>query len=240
MKKLLIVAAVIVVLIVVLALLLVSNLDSLVAKAIEKSGSGLTQTRVSVSGVDISLREGHGSIKGLRIANPPGYRSGTALALEDITIDLDVKSVRKDPIVIEEVRIQAPTISAEITKTGGSNIDELRKRVQAATAGKSGQPGKSAKRIRIDRFVFERGRVEVDASSLGLEKSAIDLPEIRLENVGGANGAPPDEIGRIILTTVAEKAASEIAGSEIDRLVKEKLGGSLGDKAKGLFKKIGG
>lgn len=242
MKKLLIAAGVIIALIVVIALVALSNLDSLVAKAIEKHGSEVTQTSVRVSGVSISLRDGRGSIKGLKVASPEGYEARTAFSLDDITVEINIKSVREDPVVINEIRIRAPVINAEITKTGSSNIDELRKRVQTSTAGNGGESaesGETAKRIRIERFVFEKGRVEVDASALGIEKRTIELPEIRLDDVGGANGAPPDEIARIILTTVAGKATSEIAGSELDRLIEEKLGGSLGDKAKGLLEKIG-
>lgn len=242
MKKFLIAAAVIIVVIVVVALFMLSRLDSFVAKAIEKHGSNVTQTSVRVSGVDISLREGRGSIKGLKVASPDGFDARTAFELDDITIDIVIKSVRKDPVVIDEIRIQAPVVNAEITKTGVSNIDELRKRVQAysaRTAGAGGESDGRTKRIRIERFVLEKGRVEVDASALGLEKRTIALPEIQLDDVGGTNGAPPDEIGRIILAAIAGKVTSEIAGSEVDRLIKEKLGGSLGDKAKGLLEKIG-
>ena len=242
MKKLLITGAVAIALIVVIAFSLLSNLDSLVAKAIEKHGSEATQTSVRVSGVDISLRDGRGSIKGLQVASPDGFEARTAFSLDDITVDIDIKSVREDPVVINEIRIQSPVVNAEITKTGASNIDELRKRVQAytsGTAGESGESGRQTKRIRIEQFVLEKGRVEVDASALGLEKRTIVLPEIRLGDVGGTNGAPPDEIAGIILTAVAGKVTSQIAGSELNRLVKEKLGGSLTDKAKGLLEKIG-
>ncbi len=242
MKKLLVALVCAGVLVLALVLLLVSNLNKIVAKAIEEDGSKVTQTSVRVSGVNISLRDGRGSIKGLRIANPAGFRAGQAFSLDDITVGLDLKSVRENPVVIDEIRVQAPTVNAEVTKSGASNIDELRKRVQSGAGAASGQGGASSaqsKRIRIRQFVFEKGQVEVDASALGLEKRTIALPEIRLSDVGGANGAPPDEIARIILTAVAEKAASEIAGSELDRLIKGKLGGSLSDKAKGLLDKIG-
>ena len=242
MKKLLIAGIAVIVLIVVIVFFLLSNLDSLVAKAIGKHGSDVTQTSVRVSGVDISLRNGRGSIKGLQVASPDGFETRTAFSLDDIAVEIDIKSVRKDPVVIEEIRIQAPVVNAEITKTGASNIDELRKRVQAyaaGTAGESGESGDRTKRIRIERFAFEKGRVEVDASALGLEKRTLVLPEIRLDDVGGTNGAPPDEIAKIILTAIAGKVTSEIAGSELDRLVKEKLEGSLKDKAKGLLEKIG-
>lgn len=239
MKKILITILVIVVLIIAALVLLFSNINSLVAKAIEKNGSKVTQTSVSVSGVDISLREGRGTIKGLRIANPPGFDTRDAFSLDDITLDIDVQSLREEPIVIEEIRIESPVISAEITKTGASNIEKIRDNVKAYTAGSSGgETGGRTRRIRIKEFVFEEGRVEVDVSALGLENRTVDLPEIRLSDIGGAEGAPPDEIAKIILAEVAKKVSSEIAGSQLEQLVKEKLGGSVTDKAKGLLDKI--
>ncbi len=96
------------------------------------------------------------------------------------------------------------------------------------------------KRIRIKKFVFEEGRVLVDASAIGVEKQELTLPGIHLDDVGGADGATPDQIAKIIVTTVAKNVTSEIASSEIDRLIKKGLGdGSLTDKASNLLKKIG-
>lgn len=219
----------------------ISNLNSLVAAAIEEHGSEVTGTSVAVSGVDISLRKGRGSITDLHIANPGGFDSPDAFSLGNITVDIDLNSIRQDPVVIEEVRIKAPLVFAELTETGSSNIDELRKRIQAHSAGSgetSGGDG-DAKNIRIMQFVFEQGRVEVDASALGIEQQTIDLPEIRLRNVGGTNGAQPDQIAKLILTEVAKNVSSEIASSEVDRLIREQLGESLSDKAKGLLEQIG-
>ena len=50
---------------------------------------------------------------------------------------------------------------------------------------------------------------------------------------------PPAEIAKVALTALAKQAAGEIASSEVDRLVKEKLGGTVTDAAKGLLDKIG-
>lgn len=244
MKKFLLIAGVVLIAVfVVFVFLLVSNLNGLVAKAIEKGGSEATQTEVAVGGVDISLRDGRGSIKGLTVASPDGYAARTAISLGDIVLDIDIESLRNDPIVLDEVRIQAPVVNAEITKDGQLNISELRRRVEeyAAKAVKGGgESSGSEKRIRIERFVFEQGRVTIDASALGMEKRTIDLPEIRLEDVGGSAGAPPGEIAKIVLATLAERTGNEITGSGLDRLINEKLGGSAVDRAKELLKKFGG
>jgi hypothetical protein len=235
------VVVVVVIAIVVAVFYLFSNLNSIVAKAIEQHGSEVTQTKVGVSAVDISLREGRGTIKGLNIASPAGFRAHEAFTLGDITVDIDLGSVRKDPIVLDEVVIKAPVVHAEVTKKGASNIDELRKRVQSYSAASEGSSAgaQKQKKLCIKTFLFEEGRVEVDATALGVEKKTITLPEIRLNNVGGTNGSPPDEITQEILTAVAKKVTSEIAHSEINGLIQKQLGGSLPDKAEGLLKKIG-
>jgi hypothetical protein len=238
MRKVLVAVIVIVVLIVIVLVLLCSKLDSLVAHAIEKNGSDVTQTSVRVSGVDLSLRKGRGTIRGLTVASPEGFNARDAFSLDEITLDIDVESLRDEPIVIDEIRIKAPIVNAEITKTGETNIGKIQENVMGYSAGGGGQSESPEILIRIKRFVFEKGRIEVDASELGLENQTVELPEIRLNDIGGADGAPPDEIAKIILTAVAKQVGSEIAGSQIDRMVKEKLGGSITDKAKGLLDKI--
>ena len=228
MKKALIVFAAVVVLIVAVVIYMLSNIDSLVARAIEKHGSRVTQTSVSVSGVELSLKEGRGSITGLRIESPDGFDVRDAFTLGEITLDIDIQSLRGEPVVIDEIRVTAPVVNVEVRETGASNIDELRKNVEASAGGNAGGGGDSGgkdKRIRIKRFVFEKGSIEVDATAMGLEKRTVILPEIRLENIGGADGATPDEITKIILGEVIKKVAVEISGSGVKDWLKSKLGG---------------
>jgi len=243
-KKVVIIISILVLVVVGITIpFLLSNLNAIVAKAIERNGSEVTDTSVGVSGVDISLREGKGSIKGLRIANPEGFHARDAFTLGNITVDIDLESVTKNPIVLDEIRIEAPVVIAEVTKKGESNIEALRERVQSYTGGggggNKGGDGDS-KRIRIKRFVFEAGSIEVDASAFGVEKRTVKLPEIRMSDVGGASGGTPDEIAKEILTAVTRKVTTEIASSEVDRILKKRLGDeSVTDKAKGLLDKIG-
>ena len=243
LKKIIVIAIVVIVVgAAVGAYYLLSNLNSIVAAAIEKHGSEVTQARVGVSGVDISLREGRGSIKGLSVSNPEGFSAHDAFSLEDITIDIDLGSVRKEPIVIDEIRIQAPVIHAEVNERGATNIDALRKRVGEHTSSSGGSGGGESgeqKRIRIKKFVFEKGSIAVDATALGVEKKTLALPAIHMNDIGGPNGAMPDEIAKVVLTRVAKDVSSEIAASEVNRLIEDQLDEGIADKAKDLLKKIG-
>lgn len=225
--------------------LLLSNLNSLVARVIEEEGSKVAATDVKVSGVEIAIREGRGTIGGLTIANPDGYAERHAFALGEATVDMDLESLTGEPIVIEEVRVRAPVVNAEILESGASNLLELQENVRrfAGSAGGGGDgdgAGDDAKRIRIERFLFEEGRIKLDASALGLEARELVLPSIRIDDIGGAEGALPDEIAQAVLDALVRKAAAEAAKAGVEQKAKDLIEDELEDKAKGLLDKIGG
>lgn len=219
-----------------------SNLNGLIAAAIEKHGSAATGTRVAVAGVDVSLREGRGAIAGLRVGNPDGFDGSDAFELGEIGIDLDVASIRHDPVVIERVEVTAPRIFAEFQRDGGSNLAEIRRQLErfapASTedATPGGKPAKQ-RRIRIRELVIAQGEISVDASKLGIESRSLVLPSVRLKDVGGADGGTPPELTKAILTRLVSTVTSELARSEVERQVDNALGGSL-HKAKGLLDKL--
>lgn len=242
MKKALIIIAVVIVLIASGIYFVISRLDYLVARAIERSGSKATQTSVTVSGVDISLRKGTGSIDGLVVANPEGFGSPNAFSLNNITLNIEIGSLRKEPIVINMIKIAEPVVTAEISKDGSNNINVLRKRINeyaGNNSGKSEKSGKEEKRIRIKEFVFKKGRIELDATALGMKKKTIELPELRLTDIGGENGMLPSEVAGAVLAAFSKRAASAVVEAGVKGKIKDKIGGALEEKAKGLLEKVG-
>ncbi|MBN1885096.1 MAG: hypothetical protein JW876_06195 [Candidatus Krumholzibacteriota bacterium] len=243
MKKVVfIVIAAVVVLVVAGVFYLFSNLDSIVAKAIARGGSEATGTSVRVAGVSLSLGEGRATIEGIGVENPDGFSAGDAFTLGEATIDIDPGSLRGEPIVIDEIRVSAPVIVAEIAANGTNNLDVLRRNAQerfdSSHDGEAG--GGDEKRIRIARFVFEKGRIELDASAVGLGTRSVDLPSIELTDVGGADGALPGEIAAILMKALAGNAASAIGSAGVGEKIREKLEGAAPEEAKKLLEKIGG
>jgi len=200
-----------------------SNLNSIVAGVIESQGSKVAATDVGVSGVDISLKDGRASLAGFTIANPSGFKGGKAFALGEVTVDIDLGSVRKEPVVIEEVTVREPLVNAEFLESGSLNLDVLKKNIQGYVPTSSGDSKGDGemKRIRIKSFTFEKGRIEVDASALGVEARSLDLPAIRLDNIGGAEGARPDEIARIVMDALTSRATAEIARAGRDQVIEK-------------------
>ena len=106
-------------------LLLMQNLDALVKEAIVRYGSAAAGTSVQVAAVDISLREGRGTLRGLSVANPPGYSQEALFVLDNISIALDRSTVTADVPVINDIRVGASAFRYELDNRGRSNLAAL-------------------------------------------------------------------------------------------------------------------
>ena len=243
MKKtiILIVLAVVVVLAVVAVFVALSKLDSLVAAGIERAGTHVTGTEVSVGGVEMSIREGRGSVRGLEIANPGGFSGRNVFSLGEMTIDVDVESVRsEDPIVIEEIRIAAPEILFELDKNGASNVDSIRKHAESVTeesthGSDDDWETDEGPLILVRSIQFEAGKIAGDGSAVGVDPFEVTLPSFTLTDVGGPGGAPAAQIGKAIMTALARKVAEAVARDQAGEVLKDQMEKTLGDKSKSLL-----
>ena len=242
LKIVIAVVAAVVVIVVVGMWVLFSKLDSLMVKAIEEAGSHVTGCEVTVEGVEVGFHEGRGSVTGLRIANPGAFSDRDAFQLAEIALDLDLRSARSpEPIVIELIRVASPYIFFEFDERGSSNIDEIRKHAESVAGGSSGESGSryhsesEAPPVIIRSIQFETGRIETDASALGLEPFELQLPSFALTDVGAPEGVQADQIGKIIILALTRKAAEAVAREKAGEELEKRFGDAMGDKAKGLL-----
>jgi uncharacterized protein involved in outer membrane biogenesis len=219
---------------------LLTSLDAIVERAIERYGSEVTGSAVRVTSVDISLSSGRGTVRGVAIANPKGrgFSSGSAFRLEEITLQIDVASLGSTPVVLEEVRIGAPVVRFELNQEGTANIDVIRKH---ATRGEAARPEEEEKPLRllIRRFSMGRGEVDVDTTAVGGKQMEARLPPLSLRDIGGSGGATPGEVGKIVVVALTRQVAAAVAaqrlGSYIDKKIDEKLQGEAGQAVKDLL-----
>jgi hypothetical protein len=220
---------------------LLTSLDAIVERAIERYGSEITGTAVRVASVDISLSSGRGTVRGLSIANPEGFSRDSAFELGEIALQIDVATVASSPVVIDEIRIGAPAVLFEVNQAGAANIDVIRKnaaRGEAAAPEEEGEP----LRLAIRQFSLNRGEIHADANAVGGEEAELKLPPLAQSRIGGSRGATPDEIGRILVVALTRQVATTIAaqqiGSYLEKKIDEKLEGEAGEAAKNLLRSL--
>lgn len=243
--------SVLVVIVIAAMIYVLSSLDTIVAGAIQKYGSQVTQTPVRVASVSIDLKAGAGAIEQLSVGNPDGFSAPDIITLGGIITQLDVASVREDPIIIEKIQIDTPAVFYEINKSGASNIKELQKNIEQSAGGgktaaettKSGGP-----KLVIRKLVIEGGKIHAKVAALEDKSLSADLPRIQLNDIGEkSGGATGAEVARQVINAIIARVGPAVANLGLDKyvgqsldeaktLLNEKVGGavgeSLGDKAK--------
>jgi uncharacterized protein involved in outer membrane biogenesis len=238
-RKLLMVLGIVIVVAAAALFYMASNLEAIVKAAIERHGSRATGTDVAVASVRISIREGAGAIGGIRIGNPSGFSAPTAFDFEDISIEIDTGSVRRDPVVIKRVRISAPRVVYEIDESGKANINAIRENLDRY--GRRIEPEEEkrdagGRHVLIRDLVIENGHIEIRLPASLNKTYSAPLPSIQLTDVGGEGGATPGGIALQVLRPLAAQAAQSAARTGI----RQYLGKSVEDMKRELEKEAEG
>lgn len=205
-----------------------TNLDGVVKSAIERYGSQATGTAVRVQSVALHPAQGKGAIEGLTVANPPGYSAPHILSLGAVSVRVTPRSIASDPLVIDDIRIASPLAVYEMNDEGMANVDVLRKNLGAGRSAKTGAGNRKtakeqAKRLRIRHLAIENAKVDVRIAALGDRPRTVILSRIEMTDIGGKNGAPPEEVAKHIVQAILSEVGREVGKAGASRLLENAL-----------------
>lgn len=216
MKRIVIITLIaIVVLFAGLAIVTYASLDSVIKAAVERVGSDVTGTQVTLDEADIEPIAGKGSLRGFRMTNPHGFRRDSAFRFEEVSVSVDTGSLGDEVIVLHEVSILKPQITYEFADIG-TNLDTIRENIErkveemqgesptpAQNEGQSkeqsqgqgqskeqaaGPPQAEEMKFIIRNLYFRDGTVSLAATNLTERKITTPLPDIHLTNIGSESG----------------------------------------------------
>jgi hypothetical protein len=252
----------------VLIFFLIFSMDSLVTMAVEKYGSAALQTDVTLDKTEISLKSGKGTLRGLRVGNPKGFETDTAFQLGEVSMAIDATTITKGTVIIKEILIAAPQITYELGLKG-SNLDALQRNATQNSGGGSeggggeAQPANGAKekgkKLIIESLIIRDGKINVSAVGLKGNKMTVDLPAVRMANIGKSEGgASPGEVVKKLMDAINQAAGGAVKNLDLGKVVDqvegvvkgatealetadpeqiEKKAEEIGDAVKGLFGK---
>ena len=184
---------------------LYASRDALVKRAIEGFGPQLTGVAVKVKRVRLEPVDGTGSITGLEVGNPPGYKSARALTLGEMRLAIDYSTLTSNVIRVKEISLQGPIVTYE-PGAGGDNLTAIQKHIDAEVARLAGadSPDKASGRKFIVDHIYVR-----DASVRFGDTLALSMPNVHLRDVGKrSNGASAGEVVRAVWGSIAGGATS--------------------------------
>jgi len=228
-------------------------INVLIKQQIETVGSKVTGQSVTVAKVEMKLLNGAGTINGLDISNPSKYNAPSVFSLKEVTLDINLKSLTTDLIIIDQIIIDKPEAVVEFTENGGANIKDILDDIKKNTASDIAQPeqesttGNAEPIIRVNKFVLAGVALTIDLTKLGNKAHQATLADINLTNIGGQAGMPASKLGAELVKQAlssiwkqAKKEQTEILKDQVKDKVKEKIEDKMKDKLGGLLDKMNG
>lgn len=209
---------------------LFSNLDAIVARAIEKYGSQATQTEVRVDGVSIRLGEGSATIEGLSIGNPEGFATENVFELGSINVAIDINSIMDDTIVFNNIAIRQPRVFFEINDEGRNNLTLIKDNL-AGPAPEEEQQTSEMPDLLIRNFLFSDASLHAEIVPVGRSYD-LNLAALTLTDIGGPDGAQPGQIARDLLNRLVNHVQERVRQEGLDQVkeqVKQELDRMRGD-----------
>jgi len=212
-----IIGAIALVAIVVVGVWLYLSLDYIVKRAIEHYGSEIIGASVELDKARLSPADGTGSLTGLRIGNPKGFRTPQSATVGDIQIAVAPGTIVKDVVLVHRIVVASPSITYE-PGNKGSNFDVIQRNVERylGSAGAGARPGK---KLIVETLTIRGARVAY-APQVGHGSAAISfsLPDIQLRNVGkDRGGVTAGELAKTIVDALVVRMAEAMGRAAIQR-----------------------
>jgi hypothetical protein len=229
-KRLVGAAILLIMLLVVVGVIVFWRIDSLAKQGIERGSTYALGVPTTLRGADVGILGGTLELDGLNIANPEGFGAPTFLTLEDGKTKVSLASLRKDTIVIPELRLEDADITLIRRPGQSANYQVILENLK-----KLGGPGKpreptgepaAEKRLIVNELVLRDITIHYDpglggsgsqlAQAAGqLAKVTIPIDEIRLTDIGktgsgvGGSGVTIGELSGIIVEAILAAAAEK-------------------------------
>jgi hypothetical protein len=221
MRKVLIALGVLVILAVVVVVVVYTNLDEIVRRGTEKSLAFVLQVDTGVEAASVKPAQGVISFDEIVVGNPEGYDTGHALRFGEVHVEADIASFRTDVPTIRLIRIREPDIILERLLTT-SNLEDLIDNASRLASGGGGEeaqeaeaPAESQKSFKIERLEIAATTVQVALPFDAGETLKIPIPDVVLEDLGGAGGVKVwearEQVLMALLTEIAD-VSPEILG----------------------------
>lgn len=196
-------------------------------KLIETFVPPITGTKVSVGNIKSAIFQGKIKITDIVIHNPQGYKTSNAFRIGTVAVDVNVKSIMTDKIIVNSVLIDDVHVTYEQTLSS-NNLNDIKKNVEAfskkpAQASQSPEvstatEGKKGKKCVIKTLDIKHGQVFAGVSIVGNVSTGVAIPDVHMENIG------EETAGKKALTFTE-------AFVEIFKVVINEIAGALGDTA---------
>lgn len=245
LKVLLITTGILVVLLIALVATVHLWIDPVAKHAIEVAGTSALGVTTTLDEINIHVFRGEATLRGLNIANPPGYEAEHFLDLGHGSVAVSLKSLGSDTVNVPTLLIEDLHVNLEKNKDG-YNYEKILKNLESEPAPEEQKDAGPGKSFLIREVVIRNVAVRYDVNlAVTAPTVRVTIAEKRYENVGQDHKVTLSEVMGILLKSVLRsiaEAGGDLPGDVVQGLGKGvgAVGKTVGKAATGAAKGVGG
>jgi|GEM_PF-5457471 len=178
--------------------------DAIASRAVEKGSTYAFGTPTKVDGVRLRLLDASFAMTGYRVSGPEDFRDSNLLSIEDADLEVGYGGLSREKIVARRLDVSGVRLNL-LMKGASSNFGPVLKHLRTLSGGE-GPAGGDSPRLVIGELVLDDVSAHVDVP--GVQRD-LDLPTIRLTDVGGEDGVWMSQLAGIVLGAVVHEAARQ-------------------------------
>jgi hypothetical protein len=204
MKKLLKIVVVLVVLVVIAIGAGFYFIDAIAKSAVERGGEYALGVPTTLKSADVGVLSGEFSMDGLKVANPPDFKTSHFLTMDHGDVAVTLGSLRGSPVELPTLNLKSIDVNIE-SRGGSSNYEAILESLKKLESG-STKPTGDEKKFIVRKVVIEDLKVHANLLPLAGEAAVMNFPiaEIRLADVGSetSGGMVLSELAGVIVKAV--------------------------------------
>jgi hypothetical protein len=182
------------------------RLDALAERMIERGATARLGVETEVRGLLLRPLSGVLTLRGLRVANPPGF-AGDFLDVDRARGELDVATLRSEVVEVPRIVLTGVVLALEETPAG-SNYDAILEHLARGAEHEAAAEGPS---VRVHELLIEDVVAHVRLAP-ATPPITLAIPEIRLTALGGPGGASAGQITAHVVRAILVAVATEAPG----------------------------
>lgn len=200
---------------------------SLIKSGVEKGASATLGVPVTIKDIDLSILQGHVSIKGLVVKNPPAYANETLLEVGEATVNLDIGSLMSDTVKIQLIKLDGAKLTIE-QKGSSNNLKEVLDKLPKEEKQAEPKPAEKGKGLHINRLEITNTNVKAKLLPIPGKSDTVSLKldPIIMENIGTDQKLGTGALIAKVLKAIAMGVSKQGAGVLPDGMVKD-IGSSV-------------
>lgn len=186
--------------------------DGLARSAVESGLGRALGTETTIQELDLGLLSGEATLEELRVSNPQGFDSPHFLTLRRARVAVRLRSFLADTVEVRRLELEDMDLTLEQRGTS-SNVAPVLASLREATAGRAPE---DETRYRIGRMVIREVTARLQlGTGMGQQTAAtVEIPEIRLDDVGSGRGGAValSELAALTVQAVLRAVGRESGG----------------------------